>query len=101
MKILQIVEESPSLDFSLPIFEFLNDSDEIIVFSTFSITFAQLSKPNPKTAELAKAQGEIIKEIKKEARNFFIYKIFLIYLFLFKLISTLLFKIVLEATQQY
>jgi len=34
MKILQIVEESPSLDFSLPIFEFLNDSDEIIVFST-------------------------------------------------------------------
>ncbi len=34
MKILQILEESPSLDFTLPIFEFTDDNCEILVFST-------------------------------------------------------------------
>lgn len=34
MKVLQIVEESPSLDFSLPLFNSLNSQDEIVVFST-------------------------------------------------------------------
>ena len=34
MKILQIVEESPSLDFTLPIYEFTDDNFEILVFST-------------------------------------------------------------------
>ena len=30
MKILQILEESPSLDFTLPIFEFTDDNCEIL-----------------------------------------------------------------------
>ena len=34
MKILQIVEESPSLDFTLPIFNELNQETEIIILST-------------------------------------------------------------------
>ena len=34
MKILQILEESPSLDFTLPIFEFTDNKCEILVFST-------------------------------------------------------------------
>ena len=34
MKILQIVEESPSLDFSIPLFEFIDDDSTIVVYST-------------------------------------------------------------------
>ena len=36
MKILQLVEESPSLDFTVPIFEFLDKEDKILVYSTKS-----------------------------------------------------------------
>ena len=34
MKILQIVEESPSLDFSIPLFEFIDEDSTIVVYST-------------------------------------------------------------------
>ena len=34
MKILQIVEESPSLDFSMPLFEFIDEDSTIVVYST-------------------------------------------------------------------
>ena len=33
MKILQIVEESPSLDFTIPIFDQIHEENEIIIFT--------------------------------------------------------------------
>ena len=35
MKVLQIIEESPSLDFTLPIFDFLDtENNQILIFTT-------------------------------------------------------------------